>query len=437
MRSDPRGDFRRDMRSESTSGAPASAEIERDIDRTRSRMDQTVDTLADRLRPSSIVGDILDWFATEEGTRTDAPRKEKAKRVARRAGRGVWETVRENPMPSALIAGGIAWMFLKGDEDEETNERQWAGEAYTGTYLDPRTGRRYYVADYGRYSDDPGSQRSESGMGQRLRHYTGEAVEGARHAAGWVADKVGDAAGSVKHAVGHAAGEASHLTGEAAGSAQHAVGDAASRSWESARHGMSRTAYRGREWSRAAARRTRSGYAYSRQRMENSLEEYPLAMSVAALAAGVLAGLAIPRSRREDRLFGEYAHELKHKAGDVASEAMHRGQLAAEREGLSPHTLADQAKDLARRASESASRVAGAAASRVGEVAKDVAETARDEARQMRQEAENRGLTPGSVGEKVKHVAKEAAKGAKSEGESGTGAKPALPQGNDDYSSPL
>src|SRR5688500_3234832 len=224
---DPRGDFRRDIRSDSD--APASAAIEHDIDQTRSRMDQTVDTLADRLRPANLVSDVLDWFASDEGARMDTPRKEKVKRVARRAGRGVWDTVRENPIPSALIAGGIAWLFLKSDEEEHGDSMSRGQYGYAESYFDPETGRRYYIADEGRFADERPSH--EGGMGRRLKHYTGGAVESAKHAAGWVGEKASQAVSSL----GHVAGEAGHRTGEAAGSARHAMSDAASRSWEAAR----------------------------------------------------------------------------------------------------------------------------------------------------------------------------------------------------------
>lgn len=404
---DPRGDFRRDIRSDSD--APPSAAIERDIDQTRSRMDQTVDTLADRLRPANLMSDVLDWFASDEGARMDTPRKDKVKRVARRAGRGVMDTIKENPMPSALIAGGIAWLFLKGKDDESGEDALRGRYGYSESYFDPETGRRYYIADEGHFGDErAGGERP--GMGRRLKHYTGEAVAGAKQAAGWMGEKASHAVSSLGHGVGHVAGEAGHRTSEAAGSATNAIGDTAARSWEAARHGMSRTAQRGRELSRAATHRTRSGYAYSRERMEEGFNEYPLATGAAALAAGILAGLAMPRSRREDHLFGEYAHELKHRAGDVAGEAMHRTKLAAEREGLAPHSLKDQAKDLANRVGQSANRVIESAVARAGGMAQDVAETARSEMKDLKHEAEDRGLTPSAVGEKVKHVAKEAAK---------------------------
>src|SRR5687768_14224482 len=298
----------------------------------------------------------------------DTPRKEKVKRVARRAGRGVWDTVRENPIPSALIAGGIAWLFLKSDEEEHGDSMPRGQYGYAESYFDPETGRRYYIADEGRFADERPSH--EGGMGRRLKHYTGGALESAKHAAGWVGEKASQAVSSL----GHVAGEAGHRTGDAAGSARHAMSDAASRSWEAAReatrHGVSRTAQRGRELTRAASHRTRSGYAYSRERLEAGFNEYPLATGAAALAAGILAGLAPPRSRGAARLWGEYAHELKHRAGDAAGEAMHRTKLAAEREGLAPHTLSDQARDLARRAGESAGRVMESAVSKAGGIAK-------------------------------------------------------------------
>ena len=403
-RSDPRGEFRRDVRSEM--GATQSAAIERDIDRTRSRMDRTVEDLADRLRPSNIVSDLLDWFASDDGTRTDAPKSDKVRKVARRAGRSAWDVVRDNPMPSALIAGGIAWMFLKGrdDDDEVHSQMDWRGYRQPGPYGDEAG---YDAPYYGEYGYQERSRRGE--MAEKARNVASGAMESAKHAASWVSEKAGEAAGAVGEAVsslGQTAGERSR---EVTGSAGHAMSEAASRSWEAARHGMSRTAYRGRDLSRSATQGTRKGLAYSRDRMDRGIEEYPLAMAAASLAAGVLAGLAVPRTRREDRLFGEYAHDLKHRASDTAGEVMHRARLAAEREGITGHTLKDQAKDLGRKAGESAAHVMETAVAKAGEAAREVAQTAKSEARQIKDEARDRGLDPKAVGQKVKHVAKETA----------------------------
>src|SRR3546814_17142682 len=70
--------------------------IEHDIDQTRSRIDRTLDALTEKLSASRIVGEAMDSVRQNGGMF---------------AGNLV-HTVRDNPVPSALLATGLAWLMV-------------------------------------------------------------------------------------------------------------------------------------------------------------------------------------------------------------------------------------------------------------------------------------------------------------------------------------
>jgi hypothetical protein len=143
---------------------------------------------------------------------------------------------------------------------------------------------------------------------------------------------------------------------------------------------------------RAAAQGAREGYRYGRERVEWAMEEQPLAVGIGALALGVLAGLAIPGTRAEDRLFGETADDMKERAEDlgrqaydegkrVASDVAHAASDEAKRQGLTPSQLAESATAAAREAGRAARERTGEGVSSLKEGVAKVASAAGETAR--------------------------------------------------------
>jgi hypothetical protein len=94
------------------------------------------------------------------------------------------------------------------------------------------------------------------------------------------------------------------------------------------------------------------------------IERRPLAVGVASLAAGLLAGLALPATRREDELLGDTRDELLESARDAGKDALALGKEAAlgaslrvkesvREQQLTPEQLADKARRIARDAADS------------------------------------------------------------------------------------
>lgn len=325
----------------------SSGEIRSDIRRTRAEMDETVDALADRLRPRHLLDDLLDVFrggGAGSSDITSGDMKDKAKQF----GSSALSKLKNHPVPAALIGAGIAWLIFEDSSGDGRSGRgsrpgHWRDEdlrEYSGSVVDARTGRPYDES-YGRaYREGPGAEGSQGGSG---------VVEQARGKAGEFGQKISDTAGSVAESVTDAASRVGDAASQFGSHTAHHAGAA----YSGARDGLWR------------------GYDRGRSSVEHALDDYPLAATAAALAAGVLSGLLLPGTRREDELMGEQAERLKEQAKDLGREAVDRGQEVAKatadaasdeasRQGLTPSTLAEKAKhvakDVAGAARESAKR---------------------------------------------------------------------------------
>jgi hypothetical protein len=93
------------------------------------------------------------------------------------------------------------------------------------------------------------------------------------------------------------------------------------------------------------------------------LDERPLAVAAASLAVGMLAGLALPATRREDELLGDTRDELLESAREAGQDALEKGKEAAanavervkesvREQELTPEQLADKARQVARDAAD-------------------------------------------------------------------------------------
>jgi len=106
----------------------SSEEIQRDIDGTRARVSETIGELRDRMAPSRLVDQAVD-YARESGA-TDT-----AKQIGR--------TVRENPVPFIMIGAGIGWLLAARYGEPIRHSR--AGEAVARKAEQARDGLRVGV----------------------------------------------------------------------------------------------------------------------------------------------------------------------------------------------------------------------------------------------------------------------------------------------------
>jgi uncharacterized protein YjbJ (UPF0337 family) len=162
------------------------AEIRDDIDTTRTEMGETLGELGDRLDPARVLSQ-----AKENVREATIGRVEHAVEDVGESAKGTTDmlinTIKENPIPTALAGAGI-FMLWRNRSREPRREAQWRARSDAWA----PNGRRY---------DDA---RGGDGAASTIRQ-----------AAGAAAGSVGETAGNVASTVGEAAGNAGQLAGEA------------------------------------------------------------------------------------------------------------------------------------------------------------------------------------------------------------------------------
>jgi len=82
------------------------------------------------------------------------------------------------------------------------------------------------------------------------------------------------------------------------------------------------------------------GLRRSRTQVERFVEDNPLLVGVVGVAAGLLLGALLPRTRQEDRSLGPYADEVREEGLRYAREMTHRGREFVQ-SALDPDNLND------------------------------------------------------------------------------------------------
>ncbi|HYG62432.1 MAG TPA: DUF3618 domain-containing protein [Thermoanaerobaculia bacterium] len=319
-----------------------SEQIRAEIERTRADMDETFDALEAKLTPGQLLGEV--WSLTKGGSTAGASK--------------LWRVAKEYPMPSAVIGLGLGWLLLessRGEEHGRTSSRYNRDfDRYGATGRAGYTGTSRFASSYGSGSYT-GTTRYESDFdtdyGTDFEGDTGSEgrLSSAAHSA---KDKVTGVAHSAKHAVGGAAHNAKEKAGDVADRARYRASEL-------------------RGQARYKARQARTGFW---QMMESN----PLAMGAATLAVGVLAGLAIPSTRKEDELLGETRDHLVEDLKSRGQEALDKGKQVAE-------ATVDTVKQVAQ---DEGLTVEG--------VAEKVRAVGREAKNKVKEEVRNQDLVPGS-----------------------------------------
>ncbi len=250
--------------------------IREDIERTRERMGDTVEALGERLNPARLKQQVKDNIreATIGRVQTMA---NNAKTRVEEGGRGLVATLRDNPIPAAMIVGGLGWLLFA----------RRGGDAEVPVTALPVTTNYEPVWTENAH----GSIESEDGRMARV----GGAISGG--------------ASTAAHRVADGASGAAHRVADAASS----VGTKVSSGVSSAAQGVASTA-------RAQSRR-----------VADSFESNPLALGALAAGVGLAIGMSIPSTEPESRLMGSKRDELLDQAKSRVSETKDRVVSAAER----------------------------------------------------------------------------------------------------------
>lgn len=300
----------------------SSREIRSDIDRTRSDMDETFAALDAKLTPKEIGLEL--WSLFKGGSTTGASK--------------LWQVAREHPMPAAVVGLGLGWLMVESSRKSDAYDGLDRGDYRYGRGSSYRQG----YAGTGSYSGYSSSEDEDSGLLATAKDKVQDVADSAKETLSSAGDKVSD----VGHQVADKASTLGHQVADKASNLGHQVSDRASDL---------------RRQAKSQVRRARVGFW-------QTMEENPLMVGAATLALGVIVGLMLPSTEREDELMGETRDHLLDQAKETGQQMLDKGKHVAE-------AVADKVK----------------------------------------QEARNQGLTPEGVVDKVKTVAKEATNTAKEE----------------------
>ena len=266
-------------------------EICESIEQTRANMTETIDELQQRLSPSHLKEQVREQVIEQYKQARETVREatigkvedmvDRVSDTMYETRRSIVDTVASNPIPSALVGIGLAWLWMNRRNDSGSTRRR-----YDDRY---RSAPRY----------DENGPRYRSGEGSDFDIGT------SRHLANNAGNAVSEVAGQIQGAASNLAGKARATVSGVVDQAQESAGHFA----DVAQHRAQRV----------------------EQRFNAALRENPLAIGAVALALGTAVGLAVPQTRKENEWMGEARDTLVDKAQSVTQDAMEQVQQAAQK----------------------------------------------------------------------------------------------------------
>ena len=280
------------------------AHLRADIQETRERMSHTVEDIGERLNPDRLKSEFKHNLRDATIGKAEHMARAAADRVDDTR-HSIMDTIRDNPIPAAMVGIGLGWLFVNGrrEESDYTLGNRWR---------DDYRGSRTYRSLEGGY--EWGADGSTSFRGDLERGSERDMGEGKLHRA--------------KDRVAEIAHEARDTMGDVADRAQDALAD---------------TRERARERAHELRHEARRGSHRLEDRVEHAMRDSPLAVGAAAAALGLAVGLTAPTTRREsemmgpvrDRMIDRAKHatqEASEKVRDVAQHVKHGAEETAKEE---------------------------------------------------------------------------------------------------------
>ncbi|MBN8606067.1 MAG: DUF3618 domain-containing protein [Caulobacterales bacterium] len=241
--------------------------IESDINESRHRLNDTLSALGHKLSPGQMLDEVLGLAQGQAG--------EFAGKLGRQ--------VKDNPMPTLLIAAGVGMLLLNrggvSSSGAQIDHEDWHAE------------RRYRALEEARWSTPRETNESDDAWNERVHGAYARALD-----------------------LKQAADEAMH---DFKARVSRAV-DAAKQAGESARLRVSRALSNTKAAAAHQVERLGQRAAAAKHGAEDFYEHTPLAAGAIALAVGALIGSATPLSRQEREALHDVADTALRKGADLA-----------------------------------------------------------------------------------------------------------------------
>lgn len=273
--------------------------LRHEIENSRERMSETLDQLGDRLNPNRIKAQVKDNIREATVGRVENMARHAVDRVEHTR-EGLMDTIRENPIPAALIGIGLGWILFNGKRDRS--------HAYGHRHdLSSDTTGLGYVGDISATTPRLQQDDAAGGLGASISHEDG---------GNGVIDRVRGHVSTVRDGAAGALGSSRERLSGVASSARERISEVASRTTErvsGVRESVSDVRYRAND------------------NFSRTLQDNPLAVGAVALAVGMAAGFAIPESSREREMMGPARDRLMGRAREAVGEARERAQETVQR----------------------------------------------------------------------------------------------------------
>jgi len=292
----------------SVEGEAEEQQLRASIEHTRADMSETIDELQERLNPANVKEmmkeRLVEKVQLAKDTIMDATlgkvedMAERMSDTVYETRRGIMEVVKANPIPSAMVGVGLAWLWMNRS-DAGSNGDAWSRRqrgARTNYSMSGGQGRWSSSRSGSAFDDDRDDYYPPSGQGLAAR------AEGA----------IAGATGQARETANKIASKARETVHDVTDKAQQTAGYVAERAQNVARGAQNQ------------ARRVEETFV-------RKLNDAPLAVGAVALALGTAVGLAVPRTRVEDEWMGDARDNLLDKAQSVASETLDKVGEVAER----------------------------------------------------------------------------------------------------------
>jgi hypothetical protein len=272
--------------------------LREEIEQTRERMSETLDQLGERLNPNRIKQQVKDNVREATIGRVEDMARHASVRV-NETREGLLDTIRDNPVPAAMIGIGLGWMLFNGRRDTRIHTHSVQSDELSGYG---------YVGNVNSVTPRLMQDDAAGGMGASISH---------DHSGG-IRSHVSDVASSAREHV-------SDVTSRA-GERLSGVGEKLSGVKDTATERVGDAAHRVSHVASDLAQNTRYQAQRAEVRFSNTMQDNPLAVGAVAIALGMAAGFAIPETRRENEILGPTRDKLMDRARTVASDAKERAQ---------------------------------------------------------------------------------------------------------------
>jgi ElaB/YqjD/DUF883 family membrane-anchored ribosome-binding protein len=305
--------------------------IRADIERTRSAMGNRIDDIQERVNPEHMKHQAQDMVRTAVHEGTDAV-VGYVREHAPDFGSAIFDVIKRNPVPAALIGVGAGWILyesLSGHAKHNGGNERWrTPNAYDSGYgyEDQYRGSRY-SAQYG-YNPESYNQSTYGWTGEQ-EHAGGGMIGQVRHQAGQAAEAVGDKVSQVTGAVSDTIGQVRHQAEHVAETVGDKVGQVTGKAQELGEQARHQAQQVGGQVSHLGGQ-TRHQVRQMGGQAQHLVETNPVSLGLAAFAIGAAIGLALPTTRRESQVMGQWRDQVVEKAQTVASDVKQRVQEVVE-----------------------------------------------------------------------------------------------------------